>query len=90
MSNSKSSSSIGFTSLLLLAFIILKLCKVIQWSWWWVMSPLWISATLAIIVLVAYLYFKVREIKKEEKRPRLKSKWEERLEEMKASKRKAV
>lgn len=26
-----------------IVFIILKLCKVIDWSWWWVTSPIWIG-----------------------------------------------
>ncbi len=36
----------GFPSLLMLAFIILKLCHVIDWSWWWVLSPAWIGAVI--------------------------------------------
>lgn len=51
MSNNTSSNSIVFTTLLLLVFIILKLCKVIEWSWWWVLSPLWISLLLIWVVL---------------------------------------
>jgi hypothetical protein len=35
----------------LLAFIVLKLAGVIAWSWWWVLSPLWING----IVLAAFL-----------------------------------
>jgi len=44
----------SFTSALALLFIGLKLGEVIDWSWWWVLSPLWIPAalTLAIIILV--------------------------------------
>ena len=54
MSNSGSTgSSIGFGSLLLLAFIILKLTGVISWSWVWVLSPVGISA---IILLVAFVF----------------------------------
>jgi hypothetical protein len=34
-----------------LAFIVLKLTGVITWSWWWVLSPLWIGA--APLVLLA-------------------------------------
>ena len=48
MKNSESSSNrgIGFTGLLTIAFIVLKLCGVIAWSWLWVLSPLWISVAL--------------------------------------------
>jgi Flp pilus assembly protein TadB len=52
MSENKSTSSgIGFTSLLLVAFIVLKLCNVITWSSWWVLSPAWISVVIAVIGL---------------------------------------
>lgn len=55
MSNNSSGSNagIGFASLLTIAFIVLKLCDVIDWSWWWVLSPLWISfaAVIGIIVI---------------------------------------
>ncbi|NDB85311.1 MAG: hypothetical protein EB127_21810 [Alphaproteobacteria bacterium] len=46
--NSSSSSGIGFPGLLTVLFIGLKLTGHITWSWWWVLSPLWISALLAI------------------------------------------
>ena len=42
-SESSSNHGIGFTGLLTIAFIVLKLCGVIAWSWLWVLSPLWIS-----------------------------------------------
>lgn len=42
----KTSSGTGFTSLLLLTFIILKLCNIIDWSWFWVLSPAWIPVAL--------------------------------------------
>ena len=47
-----SASSIGFGGLLTIAFIVLKLCGIIDWSWLWVLSPLWISAALVITILV--------------------------------------
>lgn len=43
------SSGVGFTGLLLIAFIVLKLCGVISWSWWWVMAPLWGAIVFAIV-----------------------------------------
>ena len=42
----------GFTSVLTLIFIVLKLCKVITWSWWWVLSPIWISWGLALVLIL--------------------------------------
>ena len=37
---------------LTIVFLILKLCKVIDWSWWWVLSPSWIPAVLILILLI--------------------------------------
>jgi hypothetical protein len=45
------SQGMGFWSLLQLVFIVLKLCQVINWSWWWVLSPLWISSILLVVFL---------------------------------------
>ena len=48
----------GFVGLLTIAFIVLKLCKVIDWSWWWVLSPIWIS--FAIVIIISLIYIIVR------------------------------
>lgn len=48
----KSSAGIGFCSLLTIVFIVLKLCKVISWSWVWVLSPLWIEAIVFGVLLI--------------------------------------
>jgi hypothetical protein len=49
--NTSTSGGIGFPGLLTVLFIGLKLTGHISWSWWWVLSPLWISALLAIAFL---------------------------------------
>jgi len=49
--NTSTSGGIGFPGLLTVLFIGLKLTGYISWSWWWVLSPLWISALLAIVIL---------------------------------------
>lgn len=63
-SSNGGSGGIGFAGLLTVAFIVLKLTDVIRWSWWWVLSPLWISACLGLgIALIAgavYLATKAR------------------------------
>lgn len=41
--NSGSSGGIGFGGLLTILFIGLKLTGHIDWSWWWVFSPIWLS-----------------------------------------------
>lgn len=55
MNNKQASGGIGFTGLLTIVFIILKLCNIIAWSWWWVLSPLWISAILWVILVIIVL-----------------------------------
>jgi hypothetical protein len=55
MNNKQASGEIGFAGLLTIVFIILKLCGIIAWSWCWVLSPLWISAILWVIVVVIVL-----------------------------------
>ena len=51
--SSSSSGGIGFAGALTLLFIGLKLGNVIAWSWWWVLSPLWISTGIAVLILLA-------------------------------------
>jgi len=51
VSDSKRSSSIGFAGLLTLLFIGLKLGGAITWSWWWILSPLWINFLLVIAII---------------------------------------
>ncbi len=62
MSNQTSTSSgISFTGLLTIVFITLKLCKVITWSWLWVLSPLWISLAVALsIYALIGLYYAIK------------------------------
>lgn len=53
MSNNASPSpaSIGFPGLLAILFIGLKLTGHIDWSWWWVLSPLWLSFGIFLVIL---------------------------------------
>lgn len=50
-SSSSSSSGIGFSGLLTVAFIVLKLTGYISWSWWWVLSPIWIPILVVLFIL---------------------------------------
>ena len=43
---------IGFTGLLTIVFIVLKLLGFITWSWVWVLSPIWIDAILVVLLFV--------------------------------------
>lgn len=51
MKNKSASGEFEFSGALTIVFIVLKLCKVITWSWFWVLSPIWISVILTIILL---------------------------------------
>ena len=39
-----------FAAVLALVFIVLKLCAVIAWSWWWVLAPLWIAVIVWLLI----------------------------------------
>jgi hypothetical protein len=68
-------------TLLTLAFIILKLCHVITWSWWWILSPIWISVIIGLSCV--YILYRVKKKgKKNQIGMAAKSKWGQKLEEM--------
>ena len=48
----KTKGGVSFISLLQIAFIVLKLCKVIKWSWLWVLAPTWIPLALVLIAAI--------------------------------------
>jgi len=56
---------LSFASALTITFIILKLCNIITWSWWWVTAPIWLPIVasvgliiaLAIIAIVLYIVY---------------------------------
>lgn len=49
----------GFSGLLTVAFIVLKLCHIIDWPWIWVLCPIWITFSLVILIIaiVAIIFF---------------------------------
>ena len=51
MSGSVNTSGIGLSGALFLVFLVLKLTDNIDWSWWWVTSPIWISWGLVLVIL---------------------------------------
>ena len=52
-------SGISLLSLVGLTFIILKLCKVIAWSWWWVLLPFWFPFAIAGALIIVFGLFKI-------------------------------
>lgn len=53
---------ISFTGLLAIVFIVLKLTGVVNWSWWWVLAPIWITIILAIIIILVTYILKKRRL----------------------------
>lgn len=49
--SSSSSGGLSFSGALQIVFIVLKLCKVINWPWWVVLIPLWID----LVIIVGFL-----------------------------------
>jgi hypothetical protein len=47
--------------MLFVVFLILKLTDVIDWSWWWVTSPLWIGWALVLLIVVVILVLSLFE-----------------------------
>jgi|SRR5687767_14285915 len=88
MAESKSSSGgITFLGLLTIAFIVLKLCNIISWSWLWVLAPTWIPLALAILFfstagLLAWQARKKKNRLRDKSFKDLTNKWEQRLNEM--------
>lgn len=55
----KASGGIGFGGLLTIVFIVLKLTKVIDWSWWWVTCPLWIPIAIFVVLVIIVLLIRM-------------------------------
>ena len=60
-SNKTIVSGVSFSGLLTIAFIVLKLLNIIDWSWFWVLSPVLIPTFIVIIVTV-FIYFILKKI----------------------------
>ncbi len=54
MSEKSGNVGLGFTIFLAIIFIVLKLCKVITWSWIWALSPIWILTALIVIPVIIF------------------------------------
>ena len=58
--NNNRNGGLSLSGVLLVVFIVLKLVGVITWSWWWVLSPLWISLILWILIIIYIIIRRVR------------------------------
>ena len=64
-SSSSSSSGIGFGGLLTVLFVGLKLTDHIDWSWWWVLAPLWMPIAIVIgVLLIVGVIWLLNEVRK--------------------------
>ena len=69
MSNKTENGGITFAGLLQVLFIGLKLAHIIEWSWFWVLSPIWIGiAFILLIFAVAVVVEIVKYIKRHKRR----------------------
>lgn len=57
MSKESSSGGIGLPTVLVCVFVVLKLTENIQWPWIWVLSPIWISLAITLLVFVCVRLF---------------------------------
>jgi membrane protein YdbS with pleckstrin-like domain len=57
--SSSSSGGIGFMGVLQILFIAFKLLGVIDWSWWWVMAPTWITLAVIVVVVLGFIVISV-------------------------------
>lgn len=59
-----SSGGVTFCGLLTIVFIILKLTGYIGWSWWWVLSPLWLPITVVfgLLCISCGLYWSYKQL----------------------------
>lgn len=56
----KSRGGLSFVGALTIVFITLKLLNVIDWSWLWVLSPLWITVLLGLIIAAIVVMYRHR------------------------------
>lgn len=52
----------SFSTILFFIFLVLKLTKVIDWSWFWVIFPLW--GVIALLFFIVGLFLSIKAIKK--------------------------
>ena len=60
MDNNKITTKFGLSifdisALVTIVFAVLKLCGVIAWSWWWILSPIVFAIGLSIIVAIIFV-----------------------------------
>ena len=59
MDKNNSSSGLGLAGVLTVVFVVFKLVGTIDWSWWWVLSPILIDIGFTILVLIGFGIYSV-------------------------------
>lgn len=72
-SGNSNNGGMGIVTVLTIIFIVLKLCKVINWSWIWVLCPIWIEILFWIAVVV--IWYIVKKISNHRKNKSGRIKW---------------
>ena len=52
---------VGLCGLLFIAFLVLKLTNVINWSWWCITAPLWAPFALVILIFLVTMGILIRK-----------------------------
>jgi len=53
--NTAGSGGVGFLGLLTLLLIGLKLTNNVDFSWWWVLAPIWIPTLIGVVIVGLFL-----------------------------------
>ena len=61
MMSRSNGQGIGFAGLLTIVFIVLKLLDKIDWSWWLVLSPIWVNVCLVLLVLLVSVVIAIKK-----------------------------
>lgn len=57
----RASGGVSMGGLLQVALIVLKLCGVIDWSWWWILAPTWGAYALIVFTAILAIILEVME-----------------------------
>jgi len=55
---------LNWSILIAIIFVVLKLCHIIEWSWLWVLSPMWISLIIDVVIIIVVTIIGIKKIKK--------------------------
>jgi len=55
---------LSVSTVVLIIFLILKIAKLVTWSWWWILSPIWIPFIIVILYAVFVSIFKTKKRRK--------------------------